>query len=306
MLYTDSDLLTANDLAALDPEVPLVAAAEGITVEAAISEAWQECADEMLARMDAFGGGTLYSIDPATYTVGWGGVVGASRSRVFLSQIVASDAYDEKLSPLQRWLQARALAIFYEAAGNRTVSDRYTAKADRYLNAAKRRWLMLATAGLPIVSSPLPCPGALHERGAVGAVVASGVAGGSAPAAVSYDVAVTYMAADNTESGPGAIAPVTVGASQVLRVDISSLSWPTVAYASGTANGTLPLRTPAGWLVYAGLAGSGILYRQTLVALPIATKTYTLSAAPTTIGALLTPGQRPELNLAFQATLQRA
>jgi hypothetical protein len=46
--------------------------------------------------MDAFGGGTLCSLDTASYSLGWGGAIGAARSRIFLSQIVASDA-DEQL-----------------------------------------------------------------------------------------------------------------------------------------------------------------------------------------------------------------
>lgn len=303
MLFTDSNLLAAADLAALDPEVPEVAAAEGIDVDVCISEAWQTCADELLARMDAFGGGTLLSADPATWSLGWGGSMGAARSRVFLSQIVASDDYAAKLSPLQRWLQVRALATFYRAAGRRVTNDRYTAKADEYLGDAKQAWLRLAVAGLPVCNAPLPCPGALHERGAAGAVAFSAVAGGAAASPVSYDVAVTYMTADNVESGPSAIATLTVGAAQVLRADISALAWPTAAYG---ADRLLQLRTPAGWLIYAGAAGSGVLYRQTLVALPIATKIYTLGAAPVLSGTLLGPGQRADYRLAFHLTLQRA
>lgn len=309
MLYTDSDLLTPADLVALDPESTLVADAEGITLDGAggiIAEGWQDCADELLTRMDAFGGGTLYSIDPASYTVGYGGVIGASRSRVFLSQIVASDAYGNKLSTLQRWMQSRALMLFYLAAGNRAASDRYSAKAEMYAAQAKQRWLRLATAGLPIVAAPLPCPGSLHERGAVGSLAVSAVAGGSAPAAASYDVAITYVSADNVESGPSQVASITVAAAQFLRIDITALAWPATAYASGRAQGTLTVKTPAGWKLYVGAAGSGALYCQTLVALPIATKTYTLAAAPLLAGALATPGQTPDYNLAFQATLQRA
>ena len=309
MLYTDSDLLTRDDLAAADPEVLLVADAEGVTLEGAggiIPEAWQECADELLTRMDAFGGGSLFSADSASHSLAWGGSMGASRSRIFLSQIVASDAYAAKLSLVQRWMLARALTLFYVAAGNRATSDRYTAKAEVYAGRSKQAWLRLATAGLPIVASPFPCPGALHERGAVGALVASGVAGGSAPSPVSYDIQVTWTDALGVESGPCAVASITVGASQFLRADITSFAAPATAYASGQANGVLALKQPVGWHVYAGGAGLGVLYRQTSSAVAFATKTYTLSAAPTSAGLLLEPGQRPEMNLAFQAMLQRA
>jgi hypothetical protein len=307
MLYTDSDLLTRDDLAALDPEVLLVADAEGIALDGAggiIAEAWQECGDELLTRMDAFGG-TLCSTDPASYSVGWGGAMGASRSRVFLSQVVASDAYAAKLSLVQRWLQARALMLFYEAAGNRTTADRYTAKAETFATRAKTAWLRLATAGLPIVTSPFPCPGALHERGAAGALGLAGIPGGTALDPASYDVAATWIADDGAESGPSEIANITLQAAQVLRVDISSFAAPATAYASGPANGTLAFKQPTGWHIYAGVAGSGVLYRQ-ISAIPFATKTFTLAESPNFFGTMLEPGQRPDLNLAFLSVLQRA
>lgn len=299
MLYTDSNLLTAADLAALDPELPEVAAAEGLDVEVSIAEAWQTCGDELLTRMDAFGGGEMLSADPATWSLAWGGSLGSARSRVFLTQVVASDAYAAKLSPLQRWLRAHALATFYRAAGRRVTNDRYTAKHEDFLGEAKLAWLRLAVAGLPVCTAPLPCPGALHERGAAGAVAFSAVAGGAAASPVSYDVAVTYMTADNIESGPSALQTLTVPASQVIRADITTLAWPTAAR-------DFSLRVPAGWLIYAGAAGSGVLHRQTLAALPIATKTYTFSAAPVLSGILLGPGQLADYRLAFHSTLQRA
>jgi len=296
MLYTDCDLLTATDLANLDPEVAEVAAAEGIDIEVILKENWQSCADELLARMDAFGGSVTH----------WQGRIEAplatARPRVMLSQIVASDDYLDKLSPLQRWMQARALMLLYEAAGSRTQADRYTAKADRYGAKARLAWLVLARRGLPVVAQPFPAPGSRHERGSAGSLVASAVSGGSAPSPASYDVAVTWVSADGVESGPSQLASVTVGAGELLRADISSLLWPTHTYLGDTA---LALHVPSGWHVYAGGAG-GTLWRQTSDPVPIETKTYTLAEAPVATGTMLGPGQRAEQHMAFIPVLQRS
>lgn len=316
-LFTDSDLLTQGDLAAIDPEVPVVAQEETIVVEGAsgvIATAWDECADALLEAMQAYGGAVQpMGVASALYT---GATIGHAASRVYLTQIVAGDRYERKLSALQRWMLYKALVAFYRAAVNRRVFDRYSEKLDRFCLEERRHWRTLAARGLPVVREPLPAPGAVHEfaSGSWGSGNVSSVAGGTS-AAATYDVAITWVdgaryvspgSKGNAESGPSGRLALTVPANSLLRIDITSLNPP--------VSGLLPARTPAdglvsaleatGWLVYAGLPGE-TLYLQTPSPLAIASKVYTFAGAPLLSGPTLDPGQMPDANYAFVNTLQR-
>jgi hypothetical protein len=311
MLFTDDDLLTAEALTAVDPEVPEVAATEGIATEgenSILRAAWEECANTLLAKMEQFGGG----LDEATTPFG----LGTARSRVHLTQIVASDPYPRKLSALQRWMLYVALQLFYRAATNRTVSDRYEAKRERFETDAERHWKTLAAFGLPVVQEPLPCPGALHEHnsGTWTAANLTGVAGG-AQAATTYEVAITWVdgsryqsaaAKGNAESGPSQTLAFTVPVNQLLRVDITSLVAPTAAnqYRWSMADGPLALLNPTGWNLYVGRPDEG-LWLQNGQPIPAGTKTYTLAGAPGLSGTPLDPGQKPDARYAFRPILQR-
>src|SRR3954447_10610901 len=154
MLLTDSDFITAEMLAVLEPEVREVAGTQSITLEgdsSIIRSAWDECADQLLEHMDSFGGyvnlagmgaqvGTLLSYG-----------LGVRRPRVFLSQVVATEAhYARRVPVVQRWMLYRALYLLYRTASQRTVHDRYQMKADEYAKESKTHWRSLWVKGLPI------------------------------------------------------------------------------------------------------------------------------------------------------------
>ncbi|MBX9601250.1 MAG: hypothetical protein K2X35_09605 [Bryobacteraceae bacterium] len=309
MLFTDDDLLTAEALTSVDPEVPEVAAAEGIAVEgenSIIRGAWEECANAVLAKMEQFGGGL-----EAT-----SGGLGYTRSRVHLTQIVASDAYPRKLSALQRWMLYEALQMFYRAATNRTVSDRYEEKRKRFAADAEKHWRRLTAFGLPVVTEPLPCPGALHEHnaGSWGAANLGGVAGGN-QAATTYEVAITWVdgsryqsaaAKGNGESGGSRLVAFTVGVNQLLRIDITSLAPPTAGnqYRWESSDGAVRLLNPTHWNVYAGTP-DGPLWLQNAQPIAAGVKVHTLAGAPALSGTPLDPGQRPDARYTFRPILQR-
>jgi hypothetical protein len=312
MLFTDDDLLTAADLVALDSEVTEVAAAEDLVVEgegSILRQAWEECANEVLGRMEAFGGELVFAGG------GRWGALGGTRSRVYLTQIVATDAYARKLSALQRWVLYRALVLFYRAATNRTVNDRHALKMAQFAEDAKQHWKALWRRGLPVVLEPLPCPGALHEwnAGAWDGTKVTGVAGG-ASAETTYTLAITWVdgsryqsptAKGNAESAGSRVLAYTLPANELLQVSIAGLRPPDGTPAARTpADGAFRTLVATAWNVYVG-AAEGPLYLQNPAPVPIGTSSYTLAAAPVLGGAVLDPGQVPDTNFTFQNTLQR-
>jgi hypothetical protein len=322
-LFSDSDVITsAVDLTQIDGEISDVATAESITVDGAggiIRQAWAEAKNEILRAQQLYNtwygasslaGGGSWAVLSASYTA-------ASIPRVKPAQIVVSSAYADDVSSLQTWLSYLALRNFYRAAANRKIKDRYEAKFIRYAAAAASAWGTLRANGLPIVFRPLECPGALHavNAGAWGPSSVSGVAGGSAAAAL-YDIAITYVdqsqyispaVKGNGESGPGAlVVAFQLAASQHLSASIAGLNPPNGAPDKvGIADGQVVPLNASGWNVYAAATG-GALTLQNVSPIPIATLSYTLAAAPTTTGPVLQSGQFPDRNLFFQRTLNRA
>jgi hypothetical protein len=318
--YTDSDIITLADMLDLDNEVAAVAAAADpvIDVSTAVRIAWDETADRIFSKMDSFGGAVNLLVGASVQTAwlinNFG--MGLSRSRIFLSQIVADDGYANRSSPLRRYLSYKALEMFYRDASERMTVDRYETKRARFEKDGNFAWRRFSSKGLPIVLQPLPCPGALHERNSgtwgltnVSSVAAIGAAGGL------WDVAITWVDQSryqspavkmNAESGPSVTLPVTTAADHAVRFSIAGLTPPGKPYQSGTfADGVLSMLTATGWNVYAAPTG-GTLVLQNAVPIPVATLTYTLPGDPLGSGAPLAPGQQADANFAFLNTLQRA
>lgn len=271
-LLIDDDHITLSDLLSVDPEVAEIADAEGITVEGdggIARQAWDECADRLMAAMRSFS---------------------EEGPRVRLSQIVVSSEHGRSISPLRRWMIYRALALFYRAAMNRRVSDRYADKHDRMRDELKSKWRVLSSLGLPFVIQPVPCPGAVHghSAGQFGAESVSFVPGGS-QAEASFDVALTWVN-QATESGPSKVLTVTIPENQLLRVSIEGLT---------------PPAGVTGWNVYVGAPG-GYLYLQNEAPVSVASEACTLTGAPVLSGTQLGTGQAPDFTAIFQAVLPRA
>lgn len=320
-LYTDSDVIGSSDLLNLDVEINDVAAAESITLTGdtgVVRQAWNEAADGLFEKMDSFGGSVNLlvgaGVQMATLLTNYG--MGVSRSRIFLSQIVVDDGYAARTSPVRRWLTYAALTLFYRDASARFDKDRYERKRARFESDAKTAWRRLSAKGLPIVLQPLPCPGAIHERNSgtwsasnLSSVVTGGAAGGTFDVVVSWVDQSKYVSQSskgNAESGPSAIANLTVAAGRSLSVSIASLIPPNgKPYQSGTfADGILAMLNATGWNIYAGPSG-GTLRLQNASPIPIATQSYALPGDPLVTGAILGPGQYPDANYAFLNTLNR-
>jgi hypothetical protein len=311
-LFVDADHVSQADLLAIDPEIPDIAEAEGINTGQVIRQSWDECADALLAVAQRFGSGATDWTSGYTLRNGAGS---GNIPAIQLSQIVVSPQDGRRISPLRRWMIYQALGMFYRAAANRRVTDRYQGKLDANVETLKWRWRDVFSHGIPVVTVPLPCPGAVHELDA-GDFTDTGVtavAGGSA-AATDAEVSITWVdetsyvsqeARRQGESGPSTAVQFTIPANSLLRVDISGLVPPgSVPYQGGTANGIRSYRKATGWNVYVGTPG-GSRYLQNAAPIALTSTTYTLAAAPVLSGYIQSSGQVPDVNLTLQNTFQR-
>lgn len=326
MIWTDGDFCTSADLTTVDSEVALVGQAEEITIDALatgqapIHRAIEAAGDSIMAHMQQFGGYlSTQSVSANHYAAVMNvGLPAVQRSKVLLSQVVTSTQIPGEWSSLKRWVAYKCLAAFFTDASHRTQLDRYAEKALAYNKyAASVLWQNLVSRGLPIVRTPLPCPGAVYEPGSgswgasnVSAVTQAGAVGGD------WDVAVTWIQQgastwisptkkQNGESGPSTIVTKATTAGQALRVSIAGLVPPSGSQPESTVSTALvAYGTATGWFIYAGPTG-GPLYLQTPNPLPLATTAYTLPSDPVS-GPLVGTGQFPDIFYTFVKTLQRA
>lgn len=280
-LFTDRDFITREMMIALDSEVGEVATAESITVEgdySVIRQAWEECANILAARTIGFTGQRL----------------------IALNQIVVNDAAVARMGHIERWMLERAFVLMYQNAIARTVDDRYKVKLELHELNEKKHWRGLYDAGLQIVASPLPCPGAVHEI-AVGVFGEANItsSGSALTSQTSVDVAISWVdsrryssALDprNGESGPSERLSFVIPDGKLLSVNL---------------NGLVPPTSASHWNLYAG-APSGPMFLQNTTPIPIGTGAFALAAAPNLAGAQSRIGQIPEWTLKFRNQVPRA
>lgn len=327
-LFTDSDIVTQADLLRVDGEIASVSANSSpiLLVEgpgSVCEEAWIDCQQQILAAMQSYVSYPAQTGMPATHiaAVTNVGVPARTQPRVRLNQIVASDSnYGVSRSAVQTWMIYCALALFYRNASARLGMDRYQEKYLRYRDDATTKWRVLRNQGLPMIYQPLEAPGAKHafSAGSWSSANITGVAGGSG-AAQNVVVAITWYDSSkytsqtsklNGESGPSAQISFTIPANQLLKVDITSLIPPTgVADPVGLSSGTWTPLNATHWNIYVGLQVTAPASQPTLYlqkeGVPVATKTWTLAAAPTLSGSVLSPGQYQDLNLVFMNVAMR-
>jgi len=326
-LFNDSDFVSSADMLSLDPEITVVSRAEGIPIDAngIAAQACGETADKIMNDTQAFTGFMPPFALPYNQTAAVLNLVGPSvnRSRLSMTQVVVSNANPSetsiaKASPLKRYTVYRALELFFRAAYNRKLTDRYEKKMTYYSEEIRKKyWPRFYNLGAPIVFRPLVCPGALHEwnAGVWDATRVSGVTGTNANVDTDYHVAITWV--DNTkyvsptlkgnaESAPSARQDIRILQNNVLAIDITPLNAPDGTNPLNVALGQ-GLITPgkaSGWNVYVGPQG-GTLYLQNATPIAIATKTYTLTGAPVLSGYQADTGQFPDANLTLQHTVMR-
>lgn len=309
-LFTDGTFVTLADLTALDAEAFAVADAHDIDLTGVIMRAIGEAVAEITSRVQASGGGIYASAGissahlNAVLNTGISGAI--NRPYFRMSNVVIHSPYRGLPSPLKQWVESKALAILYRSVLNRKVDDRFQEKFDRFVDQMEIYWARLLDVGIPVVYTPLPCPGATLEPNAGSWIITETAGAGTAGA---YYVAITWTASGyvsssnkgNAESASSSLLAFTTSGTNVLVVNITGLNPPAGHPASlGYADGQTPYATATGWNVYTG-TDPAYLRLQNPTPIPIATKTYTFDAAPTTDGALIGEGQYPDINFSIGA-----
>lgn len=308
-LFTDGNFVTQADLASIDAEAFAVADAHDMLLPDLITRTIGEAVLEITSRVQSSGG--IYASSgisshhlAAVLNTGGSGSINLPYFR--MSNVVVSSPYRGLQSIVKRWVEFKVLVNLYRSALNRTVNDRFQSKYQQFSADADVAWNKIQDCGIPVVRSPLPCPGATMEPN-TGSWSVSQTAG--AGTSGTYFVVITYTGAayvsasekGNAESGPSVGLSLATTGTNVLVIDITNLNPPTGMPASlGTADGITTYMPATGWNVYVGSVDTE-LRLQNSTPIPIATKTYTLAAAPTTSGALLEDGQYPDVNFAIGA-----
>lgn len=316
MLYTDGNFITSDDMTVIDPEIMKTAAAELIIVDnspqSIITQSLGELSAEITSRFQNFSGYLVGVGYTANHLAAVLNVLSTAinRPRARMNQIVAIGP-DPTKSQFQRYAVYYCLHAFYRSAFHRKLNDRYEKKMGLYKEETDRAWANLKYMGMPIVTSPLPCPGATleYQSGTWGCDNVTATGSGSTDTGSTYYVAITWVnsanyasptAQNQGESGPSMVATVPVGAGQFVSVSIATLNPPSgsLPQALGTSDGIYNPQPATGWNIYVGLTKTA-MWLQNATPVPIATKTSTLTVAPLTSGSLLNQGQFPEYNYAL-------
>lgn len=315
MLFTDGNFVSSTDLVAWDPEVTAAAKAESIVIDSSqgsiITRAMTDMMSTVTARTQNFSGyyvgiGYTAAHEAAVRNTGSASI---NSPKARLSQIVAVSPDPSKRQFLL-WGTMFTLQAFYRSAFHRKDNDRYEKKMTMYKSEQDRAWANLKYMGLPIVYAPLSCPGATFEPGSGtwGDANLSSAGSSVQVGSVTYYVAITwvnsanYVSPSNTNRGESAgstLGAVTILANQAVSVNITSLNPPTGSLANvGIADGVYSPQPATGWNVYVGTKRDQ-LWLQNATPIAVATKTYTLAAAPTLSGYPLTAGQWENVNYAL-------
>lgn len=316
MLWTDGDFITANELIALDAEVGDVSTAEVITLlgpTGIIHKAIEEAGDSLMKYAQQFGGAVYNGAVSSNHyaAVMNVGLPAVNRAKYLPVQIVVTGLYQNTTSELKKWAQYWALQVFYRDASNRTLNDRYRIKAASYNDMLhKRYWEAVRAKGIPLVNTPLPCPGAIYDinPGSWGNNNLSTVANSAGSLVGSVSAVVTWFNGTvntNNESNPSACATVTISSGQVLSVSIAGLNPPMGQQPPSTMTlSSITYGTTTGWNLYVSVNG-GPLVLQNSSPIPVATQSYTLLGNPLTSGPVAGTGQWPDQYASLANVIQR-
>lgn len=317
--WTDrSSVLSISDLSNIESEITRVAADEAVDINAIIVQAQSECGDKILELTQKFSntlsnGATSLAHNLAVNN--WGPSTG-NRNRIRLGQIVGVDF---QRSAMTTWILYETLSLFYRTCAGRAASmdDRYRTKFKQYADLVENKYYpRFFTQGVPIVNTPLPCPGAVGERGSgvfgsgnVSSAVHAGPAGGTYDVSISWVAIPTYQGPqankkNNGESAPSATVTQDITSGHVLSVSIVGLTPPdgnALPWSQGQAFVANGVATH--WNLYVG-ANGGTQYLQNASPTPLATTSLTLSADPLLSGYSVDSGQYFDQNLFVQNVLR--
>ena len=199
-LFTDSDVVTLDDLLQFEGSLVQVSSTHGIDVQAKIKLATDEIGDRLMLNLLRAG-----QSDPQ-----W-----LNRTKIGLSTVVVTP-------PLFRWLCFDSLARVYAEAYNVQLNTRFQGKWNEYQQQADAASELCLTSGLGVVLSPLPKPAMPTISSGTGSFQAS-----------SIFAQVTWVDRLGNESAPSAINAMVLNGPVSIQVSMAQTDIPAPITAVG-------------------------------------------------------------------------
>lgn len=214
-LFTDSDVVTLDDLLQFEGSLVQISSTHGIDVETKIRLAIDEIGDKV-----------LLSLLQAGSAEQWRGT-----NQLGLDNVVLS-------SPLYRWICFNSLARVYAEAYNVQLNTRFQGKWTEYQQQANQASNLVMASGIGIVSQPLRKPASPAISLSQGTTIA--------PAIFAQ---VSWTGSQNQESAVSAVAGATLNGATTVTIAPSGTGSGVPANASGwnvyagISQGSLTLQT---------------------------------------------------------------
>lgn len=214
-LFTDTDVVTLDDLLQFESSLVQVSSTHGIDVETKIRLAVDEIGDKILLSF-------LQAGAPGQWT---------GTTELGLGNVVVS-------SPLYRWVCFNSLARVYAEAYNVQLNTRFQGKWTEYQQQASQAFNLVMASGIGVVIHPLPKPAlptitVLQGDIALPAIFAQ----------------VSWTGSQNQESAPSPIAGAVLNGAAGVQIGFSEIATNIPGNASGwnvyagTLQGSLTLQT---------------------------------------------------------------
>ena len=198
-LFTDSDVVTLDDLLRFESSLVQISSTHGIDVETKIRLAVDEIGDKILLSL-------LQAGAPGQWT---------GTAELGLGNVVVSP-------PLYRWICFNSLARVYAEAYNVQLNTRFQGKWTEYQQQANQASNLVMASGIGVVLYPLPKPGLPTV------VVSQGTV--TVPAIFTQ---VSWTGRENQESSPSPIAGAILNGAAGVQIVLSELATEIPANASG-------------------------------------------------------------------------
>ena len=315
-LWVDGSIISSTTLMQLDSKVIDVAKDSKIPLDGPngiIQQNWVDVGQTLVEWMSSLTGDVMGSAQAIFL-----GLSASNRGRYLLNQVVTTWQWSNSLSPLGMFAARKALVLFWRrSVRTSSKSDRFKAEEDEALDELRQAKRNFWTSGIPILSQPLPCPGApfIPNSGTFGTTnVGPGPTATTSKSLAVYDVAVTWvdgfsyvspLQPFNGESGPSVLVSAQINPGASLQVNINGLTPPgSRPYLGGVADGAYISRSATAWNVYAAPAGQPLVL-QNAAPLPLTQTSYEMLSV-LEVSFPLTQGQFAETNLPPQHSFSRA
>ncbi|MFL6417306.1 MAG: hypothetical protein ACJ74Y_16740 [Bryobacteraceae bacterium] len=199
-LFTDSDVVTLDDLLRFESSLVQISSTHGIDVETKIRLASDEIGDKILLCL-------LQTGAPGQWT---------GTSELGLENVVVS-------SPLYRWICFNSLARIYAEAYNVQLNTRFQGKWNEYQQQASQAFNLVMASGVGVVAHPLPKPGLPTISVSQGTI--------SAPAIFAQVSWIGHQSEDESAASP--VAGAIINGAATVQVAFSELGADIPSNASG-------------------------------------------------------------------------